>query len=291
MKYISFIILCLFFLFVGCEQNPIGETKIDIPNRSINGTVDLDHPDMNPEGVFVWLEGFDMFTYTDPQGKFEFLLPPPTAQATSKGVSGTFNLFYYVANFHLGRTRVYTQNGNFLYSRGEVNSEGELTPKKTLLQKLDTHIRVRPSSTHSDSINIVGGKTDFLIRVDVALRAFTDSVVVFYPGIVENVFSPLMFRNVENNQVKVVSSTVAGFVKAPYDTVKTAPLLRTMVVPIFPDELGKGTFEVIPFILVENLDIPEGIKRELELDFLVPGEEYLKVPYLRSGNSRYFTLQ
>lgn len=289
MKYILLIGFCISGL--GCEQNPIGDNKIDTPNRSINGTVGFVRSGINPEGIFVWLDGFDIFTYTDSQGKFEFLLPPPTAQANSKGVSGAFHVFYYVANFHLGSTRVFTQNGNFLYSIGEISSEGELTPKKTLLQKLDTHIEVQPSSANSESIKIVAGKTDFILRVDVTLRAFTDSVVVFYPGLFEGIFGPLMFRNVETNEVKVISSTVAGFVNNPYDTVNTTPLLRTMVVPIFPDELGKGTFEVIPFIRVESSDTPEGIKRELALDFLRLGEEYLRVPHLRSGNNRYFTLQ
>ena len=290
MKYINFIALWLVVFVLSCEQNPIGENKIQMPNRSISGTVTLSNSNVDPQNVFVWLEGFNMYTYTDSQGNFEFLLPPPSAQANSKGVSGAFDVYYYVANFNLERTRVYTQNGNFLYSRGGINSDGELTEKKRLIQKLETQVYVQPSSYHSEGINVIAGKTDFILRVDVTLRSFRDSVVVFYPGIYDNIRGPLMFRNVETNEVKILSSAIAGFANAPYDTVRTRPLTRTMAVPIFPTELGVGTFEVIPFIRVENPEIPEGIKKELELDFVMPGEEYLRIPYLRSGSNRFFTL-
>jgi len=290
MKYNLLAFSLMFLLFIGCEQNPIGDDKIDMPNRRISGTVDFG-TNLSPEGVFVWLDGFDMFTYTDPEGKFEFFLPPPAAQANPKGVTGAFDVFYYVANYHLGRTRVYTQNGNFLYSGSEFNSEGELIQKKSLFRKLEAQIHVRPASAHSDSITVVAGTTDFLLRVDVALRTPKDSVIVFYPGLFQNTYNPLMFRNIETDQVKVLSSTIAGFVNSPYDTVDARGSVRTMAVPIFPNELGKGTFEVIPFIRVESTDIPEGIKRELELDSVVPGEKYLRIPFVRSGKNRYFTLQ
>src|SRR3990172_2363437 len=269
----------------ACTQNPIGEDEVAAPASVIQGSVTFDRTNDAPHDVLVWLEGFDLFTRTDSNGSFNFMIPPPIAQSSMKGVTGAFNIYYYMANFGLESSRVFTQNGNLVNSSGSLNSANGELQQKVLSQKLIIKTEVRPVRASRQAIRIVAGKSDFILRVDVTLQAIRDSVIVFFPGLFQDIYGPLMFRSVKTNEVKVVTSTIAAFVVSPVDTITTEPTVRTMAVPIFPDALGLGEFEIIPFLKIEDVEVPDAISNELELDYIAPGSKYLRIPFLRSGRS------
>ena len=144
------------FIFFACTGNPFSDDEISPGNRQISGKVEVSG-NQNPEGVYVWLEGFNIGTRTDEQGCFQLTLPMPASQGGSaEGVAGAFNLYYYVANFNLESTRVLTRNGSFVYSQGDINSKGELNNPKFLFQNLQIRTRVTPSSLSSDDFQLWG---------------------------------------------------------------------------------------------------------------------------------------
>ena len=109
----------------GCTWNPFGEEEISSGYREISGNVQL-NDGSNPDGIYVWLEGFNAGTYTDGTGQFSLTLP----QSGSSGLSGVYKLYCYVANYELDYAQVVIQDGEFAYSRGDINKEGKLALSK-----------------------------------------------------------------------------------------------------------------------------------------------------------------
>jgi len=280
------LLVSLFFVY-ACTQNPISDDEISSRNRTIKGEVRLSN-NLRSENVYVWLDGFNLGTRTDEQGKFSLALPPLSAQDNFAGVTGAFNIYFFVANFNLQSTQVFTQNGLFVYSEGEINSNGELNQPKFLIQNLQIQTKVQPSSVSNSQIVVVEGKSDFLLRVDVTLQTVKDWIVVFYPALVKDTFGPLLYRNVDSNEVTILGSTVATLVESDLDTVDMAPGKRTMVVPLFPDDLLPGEYEIIPYLLIKNEEIPEPLIGSLGEDVEELGPDYLFIPMIREGNERFF---
>lgn len=292
MKASFYLLLLISLLFVmACTENPLdGDNEISAGNREVRGSVRLSN-DNTPEGVYVWLEGFSIGTKTDANGNFKFILPPRQVQANSEGVTGAFNIYYFLGNFDLEKTEVFTRDGSFVYSTGEINARGELIQSKLLFQNLRISTTVMPTSVHTSQITVTEGKTDFIMRVDVALQAIKDSVVVFFPGLVNSTFGPLLFRNVDTDEVKILGSTIAGLVGSDLDTITVEEEVRTMVVPLFPDALSEGIYEVIPYLLVKKEDIPDELIRSLGPEVLELGVSYLNIPFKRKGSRRFFRVE
>lgn len=274
----------------GCEENPVGgDEGISVANRQITGTVRFD-TNIEPANVYVWLDGFDLNTRTDRTGKFELVLPPSAAQGRS-GITGAFNLYYYMGNYTFASTEVFTKDGEFVYDTEEISADGQLREAVLLFQRLRIRTAVRPGSVSRSAITVTGGKSDFVMAVDVTLQAArNDTVIVFFPATVESRTGPLLFRNTVTDQVTVLNSIVAEQVTSALDTVTAAQKVRTMEINLFPDDLGVGEYEIIPYLLVDDVELPAGLRDELGLDVLLPGAPYLKIPFVRDGDQRVFTV-
>lgn len=276
---------------VACETNPVGgSTDIAAPRRRLLGEVRLDAR-MPPAGVYVWLEGFDLGQKTAADGRFEFVLPAPLAQSGGRGVSGAFNIYYFMANFRLAVTPVQVINGDIVYSTDQIDADGEIRIPKTLSQRLRIGTSMQPFSVRNSDIKVTSGRTDFLVRVDVTLQAVRDSVIVFFPRKVGHTFSPLLFRNVATNKIKIFGSTIAGFGASDIETVDRVPLVRTMVVPLFPDDLEPGEYEIIPYLLIQDQEVPGALIESLGLDVLMLGESYINLPMLRQADPLTFRVE
>ena len=288
-----FSILVIGYLgLVACESNPVGGgTDIAAPRRRLLGEVRLDARMMPPAGVYVWLEGFNLGQKTAADGRFEFVLPPPLAQSGGRGVSGAFNIYYFMANFRLAVTPVQVINGDLVYSTDQIDADGELRIPKTLSQRLRIGTSMQPYSVRNSDINVTAGKTDFLLRVDVTLQAVRDSVIVFFPRKVGPTISPLLFRNVATNETKIFGSAIAGFVASDIDTIDSVPVVRTLVVPIFPDDLEPGEYEIIPYLLIQDQQVPEALIESLGIDVLILGESYINLPMLRQADPLTFRVE
>ena len=142
------------FLIMSCTKNPFGSDEITLGNREISGKVVLSEG-FNAEGVSIWLEGFDISARSDANGEFKVALPPAAAQGTPSGVTGSFNLYFYLANYGLKSITVVTRNGEFLFSQGEINKDGELNQPKELEKFLDINTVVEPASISTSYSGVV----------------------------------------------------------------------------------------------------------------------------------------
>jgi len=129
------VVLCFittFFILV-CTSNPIFKDEDSSSQRIVEGKIRLSD-NASPESIFVWLESLDISTYTDEEGAFSLQLPPLQSQPGG-GLSGEYNIYYYVGNYALASSSLVLQDGSILREAGDVDSEGNID-ETVVLRKL-----------------------------------------------------------------------------------------------------------------------------------------------------------
>lgn len=269
-----------FALFLGCTKAPFGEDEIALGSRQIRGRVELSRS-LNPQGVFVWLDGVDVGTRTDNNGQFTMTLPAVENQSAPGGTSGVFNLYFYLANFTLTTTPVVLRNGAFVYPQGEINKDGELSRPKFIPELLHINIAVTPAVMMSPNI----GDS---VLVEVKLSAVSDSVTVVFPKSIPGRFGALFFRNISSGTISVFplfpgltldQSDIIG--KTTYTTIAVFNPARM--------RLPSGKYEIIPYLLVKHAPVPPALIASIGDKVEALGPNYLMIPFRREGGS--FELQ
>lgn len=281
MKLINFICSALIyfhlsFLTMSCTKNPFGSDEITPGNREISGKVALSDG-FNAEGVYMWLEGFDIGTRTNENGEFKVTLPPPAAQGTPSGVTGSFNLYFYLANYGLKSTTVVTRNGEFLFSQGEINKDGELNQPKELEKFLDINTIVEPASISTSYSGVVS--------VDVHLvTPLNDSATVVFPATFGRPLGTAILKHLDTGQLFSFQSLKGN----PNQTAYIIGSVEQIIEKDFDiggagGVLPVGEYEVIPHILIRHEEIPTALLQSLGQNFLEPGADYLNIPIRREG--------
>jgi len=282
------IFFCSAWLIVGCVSSPFDESEIKPVNRSISGRVRLSNQ-ISPDDVHVWLDGFDVSARTDAEGAFHFVFPATVIESNERGLSGSFNLYYYLANFKLEKTSIVIVNGELIYASEQIGSGGELKKPQLLVQQMEANTIVEPQMVwYSDMPN---GDTNFqTIEIKASFRTFQDTSIIYFPTRVGKKTGPLLFRNIETNEVTILSSLIDNFVFTQYDTVTSIPLERIFQLNLTPDDLAPSTYEVIPYFRVVNSDVPDGLIESLGEDVLKLSPDYIMMPVKRVGR-RLLTLK
>ena len=273
------IIFLLFstFIFAACTNNPFSDDEISSGTRRITGKVEAGN-NQSPEGVYVWLEGFDIGTFTNQDGEFEITLPS-TAQ-NSGGAAGILNLYYYLANYKLEKTELIVRSGEFVFTTGEINKKGELYRPKFIPRILNISTILTPSTAHAD--------TSIFMKVEVVLSSETDSVTVFYPRETFNgpnkLIAPLFVQNLQTGTAFYVEAALIGINREDLITIeRSRSFVRTMLVSIDKGVLSEGRYEIIPYLRVSQPDVPAELLNNLIEDIDSFGLDYLNVPFLRTN--------
>lgn len=256
-----------------CTEHPFGANTISSLNRQIRGEVVLSDRSSSG-GVYVWLESFDIGTFTDGRGRFEISLPVPALQGLSGGADGVYNLYFFVANYQLSSAKVAVRNGAFLYSYGDFNGNGDMNWIISMLKLLQIRTTVEPDSVTMDF--------EGPILVEVGLRAVFDSVTVLVPKIIGGYTGALLFRRVETGDVYI---DLPDFGEGTQTVVKIGPEehIIKMLINIDRGDFPAGQYEVIPYIWIEQQDLPEGLIVSLSPNAEKLGADYLKIPFKREG--------
>lgn len=266
-------LLAAFCIFYGCTSNPFGDDKISEEKRNVSGTIKL-ADQTSAKDVYVWLAGFNLGAYTDEQGQFQLTLPPKGGQGTPGGVSGVFNLYPYLANYHLDSAVTVIQNGLFVYSRGDINKDGKLAASKVLRRFLRISTVVSPTVV---SKNFSGN-----IGVTVTLEALDDSATVIFPRSVGGLLGAVLFKRIGAEEVFVFEFS-PGANTRDITIVGRAPKSRVMLFNLLQVPLPPGQYEVIPYLLVRHQALPKGLMESLAANVETLGPDYLKLPFRREG--------
>jgi len=260
------------FIFSGCTSNPFGDDDIGAGARGMSGKVQL-NDGSNPEGIYVWLETFNIGTRTDTNGEFKLTLPPPAAQGGGGGIDGAFSLYFYVANYQLATAQAVTRDGEFIFDQGDINAKGELRTAKSLKKMLRIETQVDPSPVPSNY--------SFRVGVQVTLQATIDTVTVVLPS-VGGLLNTIFFRNVTSGALFKHESII----NAPLESllIGKEPRSRTMTFSINQvPGLTPGDYEIIPYLLVAHDAVPSELITSIAADANSPGPNYLKLPFRREG--------
>ena len=265
--------LCL--SFYRCTSNPFGgDDQISSGNAKIHGALQL-NDNASPAGVCVWLEGFDISSYTNTSGNFEMTLPPPSSQGSTGGVSGVFSLYFYLANYKLESAQVVTRNGAFVYSSGDIGANGEVIGPQVLTKFLRIKTAVTPASV---PVNFPSS-----INVQVTLEAIDDSVTVVFPKSVGGVLGGVLLKPTGSEQVFVVQA-LPGVVSNDITIVgKTRPHTRGMNFSLQQTPLPPAAYQVVPYLLVRHEAIPSRLIASLGANVEALGPNYLNIPFQREG--------
>ncbi|MFQ5601731.1 MAG: hypothetical protein ACE5HS_00525 [bacterium] len=273
---LAFILLASLFLW-SCTESPIGGGDITRDFRQIQGSVILSDS-LSPDGVFVWLDGFDMSLVTKSDGRFEFQLPSPSSQGTPNGYSGVMHLYYYLANYYLEKTTVFVQNGQFVYSQGEIGADGNLLAPKEITKFLEINTTVSPSSVPAN----FQGTIELQVTLGALINtqdARLDTVSVTLINFEDDITGRVFIKNIDTGEIKEMSTRVTGADKL----IRNQPEPRRMNFFLRKGVLKRGRYEIIPHLLIKHQAIPEKLLNLLGLRSNDMVSNYLQLPIKREG--------
>lgn len=258
-------------LILGCTEGPFDNKGIEPQSLSIRGEVELSDL-TSPDGVYIWLEGANIATHTDAQGHFQITLPPPLAAPAY--ANGAYNLYFYLANYELGSARVAVQNGAFLYAYGDITIDGDLNGRKLMHKLLHVNTAVLPA--------FVSSTFEGPVQVQLTLKAVLDSVTVVFPKMVGGLLGGILLQRMETEEIFVDIPDIGARTRS-VQRIGPEPRTYVMVFNLARGALPVGHYEIIPYFLIEQDNMPPGLMASLGPNVHEIGPEFLKIPIKREG--------
>ncbi|MGH7453117.1 MAG: hypothetical protein ACRENG_17340 [bacterium] len=260
-------------LLSGCTDNPFFKDKVSGGTTAVRGSVQL-ADGQTPEGVFVWLDGFNNSARCDAAGRFLLNLPP---QSASAGINGTFQLYFYVANYQLNSAQVVVRNGEFAYDQADINKKGELISTPVLQKFIRIFTRVEPS--------MINQNFEGRLLMTVTLEAIGDTVTVKFPGLFTEFLAKAILKKAGADEIMLLLSNAFGAASSDLQIVGSIPYSRSIAFDIARGSISPGDYELIPYLLIKHETIPPKLIQGLGSNVEAFGKEYLKIPFRREGGS------
>ena len=276
---IVFFCAILLSVFFRCSKSPFSSENISEGCREIKGRLRLSDT-MSYERIYVWLEVFSIGTFTDSTGSFQITLPPLAEQDGLGGTNNVCNLFFYVANYKLSSAATVVLNGEFLYSRGDFDSNGELIGTRSLKKLVHISTVVEP--------NMITADYEGKLSVNVALRAVLDSVKIMFPKLVGASSGAILLRKLETGDIFVDVPDSSSYLKDVLILGPGEEEVFQMVFDLDRISLPEGQYEAVPFFLIEQENISEELLKSLGPNATELGPDFLKIPFRREGG--YFSV-
>jgi len=265
----------LFILLCGlkCTENPFYKNPGEVrTQRTVSGQVVLNDQSM-PDSVFIWLDEFDIGTYTEANGNFSLRLPAPETQAGG-GIDGIFNLYFYLVNFKIDSATLAVKNGEFIYGSADMNDAGKLKNTVVLQKLLNIELIISPDT-------ITTCYTEF-IRVNLRLRALSSAVRIYTLMNSQGNMSGILLKRTDIDEQFYRIFKLPG-TQLDHEIISTT-LRESSVNYVYEYcSLPNGDYLIVPFLWEEQPGIPEGLLRHLGVPLYQFSIDYLKFPMKRSG--------
>ena len=265
--------------FVACEENPFfGDDKIS--NRSITGNVKLDkveyYPDGYHGGVFVWAEGLGIKTTTDIDGSFELILPAANDPSMGAIVNGEYTIHFFLGNYQISKVIVEFAAGQIVSDDNTITPEGELRKIVYMTRLMGMHTTVSPE--------IITAGFDSNIKVDVDITSDPSEVFVYLKKISTrdgSIYTGLFIKEADSNKLAYLVDIDSAIIMRE-DIMSPGKNLE-IEFDYASSNLSSGTYEVIPYLIVDRSDVPEGLKQAIGLGFDSFNQNYFQYPFKRTG--------
>ena len=289
--FLILISLTIFSLFY-CTSNPFGSDDVSSQGRKLTGTVALSD-NVNPDNVYIWLGAIDVGTYSDSNGEFKLMLPPASSQSGG-GITGHFNLYFYVANYNVDTASVVIHKGIIQTGQGDVNEDGKIKNtiilKKLINVSLYTSPAAYPDFTgYNKAIqeychSFTGYEEPLTVLTELSSTA--NSSIIKYPNVTQGPSSIIFFKNIDPDQNSTKMLTISeNTVDAELtsDEITTNSKIWITGFQLEPGMLPKGKYQIIPYFLIQQNAIPEELLNNLCADIETPGLDFINIPMKLSG--------
>ena len=267
----------ILLIFYNCTHNPFDSNDtITRKTNIVTGNVSNTH--LNPpDDVFVWLEGFNIGTWTDALGDFRIKIPPREIQPGG-GLSGSLKLFFYVSNYRLDFAEVVLHDGELEFSSGDFDDRGKMRRNKHLIKTLNIQTEISPNTIQE---NYSG-----FISVELILQAINDkdTVYVKYPNKAEGPLTVFFFKKIKSVQdtLKIFENNLfENNTSYVVDSVSVVPKVWSTGFQFTPGFLNKGEYEIIPFFIISGQPVPVYLLKNIGEETDKPGIDFIKVPTTR----------
>jgi hypothetical protein len=272
--YRVFLAMVMIGLLAGCTDNPFeSDTTIATSTRRVHGKVQLSNT-TDHNGVYVWLEGFDLSAATDEEGNFSITLPPPEAQVSGGG-EGVFRIWTFLGNYRLGSARAAVHDGSFVFPSTDFQEDGQLREPIVMQELFSINTVLSMTRIEADSPRF--------IAMQVELRSSAPPVDVYFPRMYAGKEGPVLLRNLRTGEVEIYQTVVTGIEVNDYVRVGDVPYVRSLLLTIPKYALRAGQYEIIPYLLPHGQYIPVPLLNSLGEDVTALGPGFAAYPYRREG--------
>jgi hypothetical protein len=197
---------------------------------------------------------------------------PPSGGNGSTPSGGVFDLYFYLANYKLSSAKVVIQNEGFLYGQGDLDAGGRLFGTRRLAKLLHIRTQAFPSNIAEN----YAGPVDILMT----LQATLDSVTVILPKVVGGLLGGIVLVKKETSEAFYSVPDVDANTRL-ITRIGTEPRSWRMVLNIARGQFPPGHYEIIPFMLVEQEEVPEALLQSLGPNVEGISADFLKIPFKR----------
>jgi len=267
-RYFSFFVFITFFVYItGCTENPFFDDEVNVEsNLSFSGRVNIPAEE-NSGGVFVWMEGLDLHTFTEPDGSFVITLPREPQLQSGGGLTGFYKVYYYVQNYRISSSDVFLFKGQFEYGLGDLTRGGRLISDVSMKKLLDIKTTTEPSIVDS----VFSGSFD----VVVSLENKVDSVIVETYKTPKGDLGQAFLRNTDPAiDTSFILRQSSGRVQEVIDSAT----VWSMTFFWEKGWLEEGRYEIIPFLEVKQEGIPQGLLSRFRDAFRLSNLEFFEIP-------------
>jgi len=283
------IIIAVSFLICNCTENPFSSKEDNqIAKEKISGHVLL-KDGRRPGCIFVWIEQFDIATYTDSLGKFSMTLPLAENQAGGNGFDGLFNIFFFMGNYAIDSVKIEMTEGKLTKDQEYFDNDGKLRQTLSLRPYLQFETVEVQHAVIDHGIYIIDFDTlkETTSFIDVAFEVYDETRTVsslrediekagasfFRTGMI---FEPV---DPENEFVFIESSKA----EEQFDAMlKHTDPVWTFQLKLKRSDFAEAEYWVYPFLKIRQPEVPAAMFDALGREKMVFGPDYLDFPIKRT---------
>lgn len=281
-----FVVLMTILVLMGCTSNPINDSDIT-SNLTIRGHVQL-QDGADPNDVFVWLEVCDVGTRTDQDGFFALDYPAPGAQPGGS-LNGIFTVYFYMSNYRLSSMDIPFIDGGLNLSDDIFGDDGVLKENVVLQKILDINTDIMSPVTYpgvSDSIiiNVTMRALDEPVKVRSAFghrwRPWDKNSPYFMAGVARKINSTDEFAL----PFLTTGPFTDGSRSVEFEITEETTELNQMLFWPSVGDLSAGEYEIVPYVVIEQDSIPDGLIACLGDSVTTHSEAFAKMPIKVNNN-------
>jgi hypothetical protein len=265
----------IWVLIFACTSNPLFKED-QIKSEQLSGQILL-NDETTPDNIYVWLEGFNLGTLTDSQGRFSLSIPSPETRGLGSNFNGEVNLYFYVANYYIDSTTIIFANGKLLEDQAAIDSVGELSTTMTLRKIASVVTFAAQTLTNPNVLKFY----ITLTSCDYNIKVYSLRELLKHPqtGFIR---TGIIIESLENSQLIIFIDRPESFLWGDVLLAAEPQEWRYDInLEIFA--LPAGHYRIVPYLLFPQNGIPDDLLESISGTVEKFDKDYLLLPIKREG--------